>query len=119
MRARGRGYTSVAQFAANLVYLPLLLDGYGALFLARPSLYIALFPLNIWLLEVVVGLVLIWLYGHNVAWCYADYADAYCAASFRIGHAPFWLGLGVVCLVAHEPLLEATTALATDLLGAS
>ena len=115
---RGRGYTSIAQFASNLIYLPVLLDGYSYLLLSRPVLYIALFPVNVWLLEIVVGQALTWLYGHNVAWCYADYADAYCAASFRIGHAPFWVGLGAICWVTFQPLVTVTSGAAT-LLGGS
>lgn len=107
---RGKGYTSVAQFIANLGYLPILLDGYGVLLKDWPNMYVALFPLNVWLLEIVVGHAIIAIYGHNVAWCYEDYADAYCAACFRLGHTPFWLGLGAICLFVYEPLVEVTNA---------
>ena len=44
-----------------------------------------------------MGHAIIWLHGHNVAWCYADYADAFWNGCARLGHAPAWLVLGAVC----------------------
>ena len=127
-------------------------------------------------LEVVVGLAIIALFGHNVAWCYDDYADAcvprapprggvrldrtrasglrrspeapcavvrldrarasglrrawftrrrhlswrrYCRACFRIGHGPFWIGLGVGCLVARPAMLAASEGAARWLIMSS
>ena len=73
----GRGYTSAAQLVANVLYTPLLLDGYAtAIDALSPRLrspgahaccYVGLFPLNVWLFEVLLGHVLIAIYGHNVA----------------------------------------------------
>jgi len=106
---RGRPYTSLAQFVANLLYVPVLLDTYGALLAARgPLLYALLFPLNVWLLELIVGHAIAWLHGRNVAWCYADYADAFGNGCARLGHAPAWLALGAVCYVAYPWMVEAT-----------
>ena len=105
---RGAAYTSAAQFWANVLYTPLLLELYGQQLAAQPALYVACFPLNIWLLEVIVAGVITWLFGHNVAWCYDDYADAMCGGAFRIGHGAFWLVLGAGCLACYPALVDAT-----------
>lgn len=105
---RGRAYTSFAQFWANLLYLPILLDGYFAL-IGSPLLCTLLFPFNVWLLEIVEGHLIIWIYGHNVAWCYLDYDDCYCNGCIRLGHAIFWIGLGATVCVIYPLLVVATT----------
>ena len=92
---RGKAYTSLAQFLANVVYMPVLVDLYGH-FLQNPILYVLLFPANIWLLEIVQGTAIHWIYGRNVAWCYADYADELFGGLIRLGHAIWWWGLGAV-----------------------
>ncbi|CAJ1428713.1 unnamed protein product [Effrenium voratum] len=46
-------YTSLAQFLANLLYMPVLVDLYGH-FLSSSWLYVLLFPVNIWVLEIVL-----------------------------------------------------------------
>merc|ERR1711871_1643845 len=90
---RGLAFTSFCQFYCNLLYLPILLDGYGHFMGNRPFLYIACFPLNVYLLEIVVGYYCMWLHGFNAAWCYSDYNDSYFHGCIRLGHAPFWVGL--------------------------
>ena len=131
---RGRGYTSAAQLIANVLYTPCLLGGYSrvvatvlsaasthASFLAplassdyaSAAAYITLFPLNIWLYEALLGQALGWFYGHNVAYCYDDYADAFCDGCCRLGHGVFWLGLGAACLCLQQPLEQAASALAS------
>lgn len=90
---RGKAYTSLAQFLANVVYMPVLVDLYGH-FLQNPIFYVLLFPANIWLLEIVQGTAIHWIYGRNVAWCYADYADELFGGLIRLGHAIWWWGLG-------------------------
>ncbi|KAL1525005.1 hypothetical protein AB1Y20_019881 [Prymnesium parvum] len=105
---RGSSYTSFTQFNAVLLYLPILLDLYGALLGDNVLCYILLFPANVWLLEVVVGHAIIWLHGHNVAWCYADYSDAFFNDCARLGHAPAWLALGVACFHLYPWLVAMT-----------
>ncbi|CAK9090290.1 Hypothetical protein (Fragment) [Durusdinium trenchii] len=83
---RGKAYTSLAQFLGNLVYMPVLLDWYGHFLGDSPRLYVFLFPVNIWLLEIAQGLAIQWIFGQNVAWCYADYADEL-LTFIRLGHA--------------------------------
>merc|ERR1711920_248203 len=99
---------SWAQFWGNLLYIPLLLDAYLTLFSGAPLLGVVLFPLNVWLLEIVEGHVIIWVYGRNVAWCYSDYAGCYCNGCVRLGHAPFWLGLGAMATVLYPWLVWVT-----------
>ena len=78
-------------------------------------MYVVAFPLNIWLYEILLGHALTWLYGRNVAWVYADYADAFANDCCRLGHGLFWLGLGAVCVLTEAPL----DAYLADLLEAS
>jgi hypothetical protein len=47
------GHSSFCQFWANVLYTPLLLDGFRAVVPDSPILRVALFPLNVWLLEIV------------------------------------------------------------------
>lgn len=102
---RGIAYTSLAQILANLIYMPLLLDVYrrlvtGALF------YILLFPVNIWILELVQGVGISAIYGANVAWTYADYADEMCGGLIRLGHAVWWWGLGLILWVIYPYIYD-------------
>lgn len=106
---RGIAFTSFCQFYCNLLYVPILLDLYGQLMEDKPLLYIACFPLNIYMLEIVVGYYCRWLYGFNAAWCYADYDDAYFDGCIRLAHAPFWIGLGCCTVIAYPLLTTWTT----------
>ena len=76
---KGIYFTSLGQFFGNLIYIPVLLDVY-AYYLLDPTLYnsylyVLLFPLNIWVLELVLGRLLILIYGRNIAWCYCWASD--------------------------------------------
>ena len=103
---RGRAYTSAAQFGANLIYMPVLVDVYGHILGDYPFWYVLLFPLNIWTLELVQGLVICYIFGHNVAWCYADYADEFCWGFARLGHAVWWWGLGLLLCVLYPSIVS-------------
>eukprot|EP00930_Biecheleria_cincta_P003001 TRINITY_DN103942_c0_g1_i1.p1 TRINITY_DN103942_c0_g1~~TRINITY_DN103942_c0_g1_i1.p1 ORF type:complete len:241 (+),score=24.50 TRINITY_DN103942_c0_g1_i1:206-928(+) len=111
---RGVAYTTLAHFVGVILYTPILLDGYAELLSDHPVAYVACFPLNVWLLELLVGLGIVWMHGHNVAWCYADYADTFFFGQARAGHAPAWLGLGCVCYWLY-PWLQTTTASLTGI----
>jgi hypothetical protein len=68
-----------------------------------------LFPLNIWVLEVVVGHAIMLVFnGYNVAWNYDDYADVMCNGCIRIGHGVWWLGLGAICYPLYPRMVEWT-----------
>lgn len=104
---RGKAYTSLAQFLANVVYMPVLVDLYRHL-LQNPILYVLLFPANIWLLEIVQGTAIHWIYGRNVAWCYADYADELFGGLIRLGHAIWWWGLGAALWLFYPGIYMAS-----------
>eukprot|EP00658_Telonema_sp_P-2_P026591 TRINITY_DN20752_c0_g1_i1.p1 TRINITY_DN20752_c0_g1~~TRINITY_DN20752_c0_g1_i1.p1 ORF type:complete len:267 (-),score=54.61 TRINITY_DN20752_c0_g1_i1:189-989(-) len=104
---RGSCYTSGAQFWGNLLYVPVLLDGYGWLLQdMSPALYVVLFPVNVWILEMVMELVFRQVYGRNVAWSYLDYSDEYLEGCIRVGHAIPWLAVGMACLFLDPVLTD-------------
>ena len=112
---RGARYTSLAQFGANLLYIPVLLDGYGWLLEGQPAhVYVLLFPINVWVLELVVDRLLVLAFGRNVAWCYLDYADELCGGCVRLGHAPAWWLLAVIVLLVDPALRDMTQAMACN-----
>ncbi|KAJ3160926.1 hypothetical protein HDU86_008288 [Geranomyces michiganensis] len=88
-----KGHTTWEQFFANILYTPFLLEVYPVI-IAPWWLRIALYPLNIWLLEIVEGYFLIFLYGYNAAWTYRG-RDVMFGGNIKLSYAPFWLGLGV------------------------
>lgn len=115
---RGEPYTSFGQFFANLLYIPIMLD-YFPLFLSIlppllpvPYLFVLLYPLNIWFLEVVEETFLIrTIYGRNVAWIYEDYSDEYLEGCVRLGHAPAWWALGGAIYLFLPTVRESINAL--------
>ena len=73
-----------------------------------PHLFILLYPLNIWFLEVVEEIFLIrTVYGRNVAWTYEDYNDEYLEGCIRLGHAPCWWALGAGVYIFLDTVREA------------
>jgi hypothetical protein len=80
--------------------------------LAPPHLFILLYPLNVWFLEVIEELYLIRpIYGRNVAWIYEDYNDEYLEGCVRLGHAPAWWALGSAIYLFLPTIKEAIGAL--------
>jgi hypothetical protein len=104
----GKAYTSFAQYFGNLIYVPILLDGYGFLFYHNKYIYVLLFPFNIWLLEIVLDNIFQAIYGRNVAWCYHSYKDSKLNGIIRIGHGKFWVLLGIACYIIYPPLRHFT-----------
>ena len=100
----GKAFTSFAQFWGNLLYTPILLDMYWDFIFGQEDvttplalLYIVLFPINVWILEIVLDQWYLLIYGRNVAWCYCTYSDSYVGGVVRLGHGIFWLLMGVGC----------------------
>ena len=100
----GKAFTSFAQFWGNLLYTPILLDMYWDFIFGQEEvttplalLYIVLFPINVWILEIVLDQWYLLIYGRNVAWCYCTYSDSYVGGVVRLGHGIFWLLMGVGC----------------------
>lgn len=108
---RGITYTTLAQYAGNLLYIPLLLDAYGWLLESRPVAYVLLFPLNVWVLEVILGGLIRSVHGHNVAWNYQDYADEHFNGDIRLGGCVWWAPMGIIALFAYPPLRAVTEKL--------
>ena len=66
--------------------------------------YVLLFPINIWLLEIILDGIFQLIYGRNVAWCYHPYDDSKLNGIIRIGHGKFWILLGIVCYLMYPTL---------------
>lgn len=106
----GQSYTSFAQFWANLLYAPIMLDYYHILVQnvawgRNPAaLYILMFPANVWVFELIFSMVFTLVYTRNVAWCYCDHADSLCRGAIRLGHWPWWMCLGTICYILYPAL---------------
>jgi len=86
----GYAFTSIEQAAANvLIGVPFLVDGWRLL-CPDAWMRVLLFPIAVWTFELVVGHVLIWLYGKNHAWSYSHGHQACPYCVFR------WWGLALV-----------------------
>lgn len=97
------GHSSYAQFWSNVIFTPLILFLYRAM-VPNPVLRILLYPINIWLLEIVEGYIIMFLFGRNVAWEYRG-ADAYCHGNIKLGYTAPWVGLGMAVELAWEAAL--------------
>ena len=115
----GKSFTSFAQFWGNLVYTPILLDLYWNAIIGETYdlsvfgttaglMYVVLFPFNIWLLEIVLDQWFMLVYGRNVAWCYCTYSDSYVGGALRLGHAVYWILMGIGCLVVYPYIRQST-----------
>jgi len=103
------GHSSFAQFWSNVVFAPLIMHGYRSL-LAGTTLpfrlaRVALFPFNIWGLEIVEGYVIMMVFGRNVAWEYTG-RDAWFHGNVKGDYWLPWLGLGAVVELLWEPVIE-------------
>jgi hypothetical protein len=112
---RGRSYTSLGQLLGNLVYTPILLDCYPLVLtrlgLDGPVFFVLLYPVNVWILEVVEDLFIIKpIYGRNVAWCYLDYKDEFVDGIVRVGHIPAWWALGGLAWLIYDGVKVAIEA---------
>ncbi|KAG0297358.1 hypothetical protein BGZ96_006737 [Linnemannia gamsii] len=108
------GHTTVHQYIMNVFYIPILIHGYHAL-IGSTALRILLFPINIWLLEVIQGYTLIYLIGYNAAWTYRGY-DAFFHGTIKMSYVHHWLMMGAVLeLVVLPYTLPLTETIATYL----
>ena len=66
-----KGHTTLEQFAANCLFLPWLFEIYYHLTLPYNALVFGMcFPIFVWVLEIIEGYYMIFLYGYNPAWHY-------------------------------------------------
>ncbi|KAG0275428.1 hypothetical protein BGZ95_008808 [Linnemannia exigua] len=109
------GHTTVHQYIMNVFYIPLLIHGYHAL-IGSTALRILLFPINIWLLEMIQGYTLIYLIGYNAAWTYRGY-DAFFHGTIKLWYVHHWLMMGAVLeLIVLPYALPLTEAIASYLM---
>lgn len=76
-----------------MLYTAILLDVYFAN-IHGTIFRILLWPINIWVLEVIEGYILILLYGYNPAWTYYG-SDVFFSGNVKLGYFKFWLPMGV------------------------
>lgn len=115
--ALGHSHTTFEQWYMNVLYAPVGIIGFHYVFIAWatriPALlvgdgslalaYILVYPLNIWVLEIVMGYFCMWVYGRNVAWTYTT-RDSLFHGNIRLFHAPHWSVIGAI-LYASEPIV--------------
>ena len=88
------GHTTWAQFVCNILYVPVLLVTYRRV-VENSWHRVILFPINIWLLEIIQGYSLMFLAGRNLAWFY-DTSDAMFHGNIRLYYAFVWWPFGFV-----------------------
>ncbi|KAG0050511.1 hypothetical protein BGZ83_004708 [Gryganskiella cystojenkinii] len=86
------GHTTVHQYIMNVFYIPILLHGYHAL-VSSTFFRILLFPLNIWVLEMIQGYTIIFLLGYNPAWVYRG-KDALFHGTIKLWYVHYWYLMG-------------------------
>lgn len=105
-RNRRKGFTTFAQWWANVVYAPVLLHGYWRLVPPSAWLRVLCFPLNVWALEIVQGYGLAFVYGgKNPAWHYSD-RWALFDGHITLSHWNLWLLLGAAVHFFAAPWME-------------
>jgi hypothetical protein len=88
------GHSSFAQWWMNILYCPFLIFFYREVITSQ-LLRVVLFPFNIWLLEIVQGYFLQYLFGTNPAWEYRGW-DALFHNNIKLQYYPIWFPLGIV-----------------------
>jgi hypothetical protein len=106
------GHSSFAQFWVNVLFTPALLFCYRSM-IDNPYLRVALFPFNVWCLEIVEGYLIMFIFGRNVAWEYKG-ADAFFHGNIKAQYVFPWLGLGLLVEFIWD---RAFLPLAESLLG--
>src|SRR5688572_22205183 len=91
-----KGFTTFAMFFANVLYTPIMIDYYFSI-VDGTIMRILLFPLTIWIGEIIMGYYLLYIYEKVKprAWYYTG-DDAYFENNIKIGHWKLWVILGVV-----------------------
>lgn len=100
-----KGFTTFAMFFANVLYTPIMIDFY----LSRVNnsiLAILLFPLTIWVGEIIMGYYLLYIYEKKNprAWVYFG-SDAYFDGNIKLAHRNLWWGLGLVTVYLYPKLV--------------
>jgi len=94
----GEFYTTSSQWFLNVLYLPAMFKFFFPFVDHSIVLFTLTFPFQVWLLEIIQGYFLIWLYGHNVAWSYAG-DNVYFHGNIKLTMYHWWALLGLVIIV--------------------
>jgi len=90
------GKTTILQFILNCVYLPLIEYFYAS---HIPHDYIiVLSPLLYWMVEIIQGYTLMYVYGYNTVWFYHT-PDALFHNNIRLLYAPLWMMVGYIDII--------------------
>jgi hypothetical protein len=97
-----KGHTTWIQFYLNVIFLNILtnIKKYKT-----KNKRILLTPIHIWLLEIIEGNLLIFLFNKNIAWTY-NTKDAFFNKSIRVNYYPVWLLVGVALEYLYKPLIR-------------
>jgi len=102
-----QGHTTIEQYLVTFFSIPFINDQYRAL-LPSAMLRIALFPLNLWAIEIVAGYYLLKVWQRR-AWFYEG-PHAHCDGLITFAYWHHWLGLGVIhevmCVYVYYPISE-------------
>ena len=63
------------------------------------------FPLIIWLIEIVEGYLLLFLYGENIAWFYTG-SYVYLHQNIKLNYGFLWMGAGLILDPFYFQILE-------------
>ncbi|KAI8873572.1 hypothetical protein GQ42DRAFT_25776 [Ramicandelaber brevisporus] len=100
-----KGHTTLQQFVCNVLYIPVVADLYFAIVPKSLIWRTLLWPINIWVLEVIQGYVMVYLYGYNPAWSYRG-PFTYFHGNIRIGHGLFWIPMGLAVSLIYTFIME-------------
>ncbi|KAJ3252956.1 hypothetical protein HK103_001055 [Boothiomyces macroporosus] len=89
-----KGHTTLHQFFSNILFLPYILE--ILTFMPKSIVPFAfLFPFVVWLIEIVEGFYLIFLFGKNPAWHYYG-NDAYLWGTVKLSYFKYWFVGGLL-----------------------
>lgn len=85
-------------FWTNIAYMPILLIVYKY-FVPSKILQVILFPLNVWIAEIIIGTYLLKFWQRR-AWFYKG-EDAYFDGLIKLYYFPLWMILGVIYVLIN------------------
>ena len=91
----GSAFTTWQQLVMSILYCPIAVCMYRYYF-TEPWIRVLLFPVNLWLCEVITGYWLLWMYrGHNPAWSYDDDPWSMFHGTMSLKCMPRWIVFGI------------------------
>jgi hypothetical protein len=99
---KGNGTTTIEQFVMNIFYTPISIHGYRYV-IKKPLTRILLFPLNVWVAEILMGSYLLYIHDKRV-WYYDD-EYAYIDGFITFGFVHYWILLGMLVAFVFDVIL--------------